>query len=169
MTGDDKNNLGKKSTRIEPLRLKPPVFHFTCLLAQKTDGATLWHIPSCFSSKPMLSISILKNLNHMPCRRMLNYVLEMWKLLSLQWRVRMGNPVITLGVNIYWDIFQPGANGLSLHGVSARFNLTAAELTALCNCRSPWTILYHWKGSVVTVGLGLQQLCACAKPQGDDE
>lgn len=46
MTGDDKNNLGKKSTRIESLRLKPPVFHFTCLLAQKTDRATLWHISS---------------------------------------------------------------------------------------------------------------------------
>lgn len=47
MTGDDKNNLGKKSTRIESLRLKPSVFHFTCLLAQKTDRATLWHISSC--------------------------------------------------------------------------------------------------------------------------
>lgn len=54
MTGNDKNNLGKKSTRIGSLRLKPPVFHFTRLLAQKTDRATLWHISACRSHTSLL-------------------------------------------------------------------------------------------------------------------
>lgn len=110
----------------------------------------------------------------MPCRKMLNRVLKKWNSLSLQWRGTYGKSYdcIVSTVHIYTEIFSKhisGTNGLSLHGILARFNLTAAELTALCTCRSPWTILHHWKGSVATVGLGLQQLCACAKPQGDNE
>lgn len=41
------NNLGDRSTGIESLRLKPTVFHFTCLLAQKAERGNAVHIPYC--------------------------------------------------------------------------------------------------------------------------